>query len=199
MYSRTIANRERWRPFWNDVANQVAEKIKSMTEWLEKASPEQLKAHIPAMHSKDDSTVTFDEIKQIADEPLKSLISAQLKVLVPLFLNLNFAVLNTATIPGFITSDDPCVWFDVQLPNYTHLAGPALVSPTIEVHMPISPSQCIYFNRDGKTGYINLSKFGPNEESIIVTKINRQIRTKSNQYFIINKEILHAKWFTEDK
>jgi hypothetical protein len=196
MYSRTLASGARWKPFWNDVANQTADIMRKMTEWRENATLEQLKSYIPAMPSKDSSVVTYDEIKEIADEPLKSLISTQFEILTPLFLKLDLAIIETATSPGFITSDDPCVWFDPQLPNYPQLAGRALVSPTIEIHLPISPSQCIFLNRRGDKGYINLSKFGPIAESTIVTEANWRTRTKSNQYFIVNKKIILAKRFT---
>jgi hypothetical protein len=196
MYSRTLASRERWKPFWDDVANQTADIMRKMTEWMENATPEQLESYIPAMPSKDSSVVTYDEIKEIADEPVKSLFSTQFEILTPLFFKLDLAIIETATSPGFITSDDPCVWFDPQLTNYPRLAGPALVSPTIEIHLPISPSQCIFLNRRGDKGYINLSKFDPITESTIITEANWRTRTKSNQYFIVNKKIILVKWFT---
>ncbi len=196
MYSRTLASGERWKPFWNDVANQTADIMRKMTEWREKATPEQLESYIPAMPPKDSTIITYDEIKGIADEPLTSLISTQLEILTSLFLKLDLAIIETTTSPGFITSDDPCVWFDPQLPNYPRLAGCALVSPTIEIHLPISPSQCIFLNRRGDKGYINLSKFGPIAESTIVTEANWRTRTRSNQYFIVNKKIILEKWFT---
>lgn len=195
MYSRTLASGERWKPFWNDVAKQTADIMRKLTKWSENATSEQLRVYIPTMPSKDSSVVTYDEIEQIADEPLKSLFFTQFEILTHIFFKLDLAIIETATSPGFITSDDPCVWFDPQLPNYPRLAGHALVSPTIEIHLPISPSQCIFLNRRGDKGYINLSKFGPIVESTIVTEANWRTRTKSNQYFIVNKKIIFAKWF----
>jgi hypothetical protein len=195
MYSRTIANRERWRPFWNDLRNQLEDKVNRMTAWFENATPEQLKEYIPSIPLGDNPTVTFKEINDVADEPLKSMISAQLNVLLPVFLNLDCAIIKTSTTPGFITSDDPCVWLDPQLPNYPNLAGTALMSPTIEIHLPISPSQCIYFNRRGNKGYINLSSSGVIEENFTVAKANRRTCAKAHQYVVVNKKILLEKWF----
>ncbi len=196
MYARTPASGERWKPLWNDFANQTADLMRKMTEWKQNTTPEQLKSYVPAMSSKDSTTMTYDEIKEIADEPVKSLFPSQFKILTPLFSKLDIAILETSTNPGFITSDDPCVWFDPQLPNYPNLAGRALISPTIEIHLPISPSQCIFLNRRGERGYINLSKFGPIREIKSVTEINWRTRTKSNQYFIVNQKTMLAKWFT---
>ncbi|MDP1714191.1 MAG: DUF4238 domain-containing protein [Anaerolineales bacterium] len=196
MYSRTLANGERWKPIWNDVANQTADIMRKFTEWRENATPEQLESYIPSMSSKDSSVITYEEIKEVADEPLKLLIPTQFKILIPLFLKLDLAIIETSTSPGFITSDDPCVWFDSQLPNYSRLAGRALISPTIEIHLPISPSQCIFLSRRGEKGYINLSNFGPLREIKSVTEVNWRTRMKSNKYFIVNKKIILAKWFT---
>lgn len=195
MYSRTLASGERWRPFWNDATDQLATIMRKMTEWKENATPEQLETIFPAMPTKHSHTVTYEEIKEVADEPLKSLFTTQFDILTPLFLKLDLAVIETSTSPGFITSDDPCVWFDSQLPNYPRLAGRALVSPTIEIHLPISPSQSIFLNRQGDNGYKNLSKFGLIAEGTIVAEANCRTRAKSNQYFIVNQKIILAKWF----
>lgn len=85
MYARTPASGERWKPFWNDVANQTADIMRKFTEWRENATPEQLESYIPSMPLKDSTTITYDEIKEIADEPVKSLFSSQFKILTPLF------------------------------------------------------------------------------------------------------------------
>jgi hypothetical protein len=196
MYARTPASGKRWKPFFNNVATQMTDLMRKMIEWRENATPEQFEAYIPTMSSKNDSIVTLDEIKEFEDVSVKSLIASQFKILTPLFLKLDLAILETSSNPGFITSDDPCVWFDPQLPNYPNLAGRALISPTIEVHLPISPSQCIFLNRRGESGYINLSKLGSIRDIKSVTEINWRTRAKSNQYFIVNKKTIHAKWLT---
>jgi hypothetical protein len=195
MYSRTLASGERWKPFWNEVSIQTEEVMRKMTEWHDKATQEQLESYIPSMPLKENTVTTHDKIKEIADEPIKSLITTQLDILTRLFIGLDLAIIETNTSPGFITSDDPCVWFDPKLPNYPRLTGHALISPTIEVHLPISPTQCIFLNRQGNNGYINLSNFGLITEGTVVAETNWRTRKKSNQYFIVNKKVMLAKWF----
>jgi len=141
------------------------------------------------------ATINYDEIKEIATEPIKNIIRAQIKTLTPLFFKLDLAIYGSNTIPGFITSDGPCVWIDLKLPNYRILAGNALVSPTIEIHLPLLPSQSLFLNRRGKNGYIKLSSYGSISESKIVMDTNWRISSKARKFLIVNQKIIHEKWF----
>jgi hypothetical protein len=66
--------------------------------------------------------------------------------------------------------------------------GPALMYPTIEITMPISPNQLIYLNRAGIKGYRDVSPF-------VVEDLNRRTRFLADQYFVVVKNIIKPIWF----
>lgn len=54
----------------------------------------------------------------------------------------------TAKTPGFITSDEPVVWFDPASHKRPPMfQGPALMCDTIEISMSISPTRMLFFGR----------------------------------------------------
>lgn len=197
IYSRTLASGKRWQPFWGDVAN----KMKRMIQWGETATPEQIERIRPTTPPDPEDThiVTYDEIKQLAEEPIKSLVPTHLSMLTPLLFRLDLTIVETSTKPGFITSDDPCVWFDPELQSRPFPRGPALISPSIEINLPISPTQSILYNRRGDNGYILLSKYGPQVDLSVVAEANWRTRRKANEYFVVNKRIILRSWFESGK
>ena len=108
-----------------------------------------------------------------------------MNVLTRLLFQLDMSIIETSTSPGFITSDDPCVWFDPELHSQSFFTAPALMSPTIEINLPISPSQCLFFNRQNQNGYIILSKHGPQADISVVNQSNWRIHRRAKKSFIV--------------
>jgi len=107
----------------------------------------------------------------------------------PLLCRLDIAVLATENNIGFITSDHPCVWFDPaayrRSPMYR---SPALEYSTIEITMPVSPTQCIFLNRQGMRGYVNVP-----EETL--DEINRRTRCAADEHFVVRINEKKDIWF----
>ncbi|MBN1461351.1 MAG: DUF4238 domain-containing protein [Armatimonadetes bacterium] len=57
-----------------------------------------------------------------------------------------YIILETSDPIGFITSDNPVVWFDpaAYQPNPPFGAG-GMISPTMETNLPLSPRQLLVF------------------------------------------------------
>ena len=107
----------------------------------------------------------------------------------PLLTRLDFAILYSESEQGFITSDCPCVWFDPEAYKRPPLyRGPALMYETIEITLPISPSQCILLNRQGLNGYIKLDENA-------VRELNRRHRFYASKSFIVNNSGVDESWF----
>jgi hypothetical protein len=102
---------------------------------------------------------------------------------------LDFAVFTTDDDIGFITSDNPCVWFDPAAykrpPMYR---APALMYETIEITVPISPHQCLAFNRRNIKGYIDVNQK-------MVDEINRRARFNCDEYTVVRKKYKKDMWF----
>lgn len=186
MHNRTQVQRDHQKAQWRRVF-EVADEMK---KWAEKATPEQRRAaaSMSVGHGKD-TGLTYDDVKQLATDPMQHLLFQMIQTEVPLLYKLDMAILRTDSSPGFITSDHPCVWFDpkayLRPPFYR---APALMYPTIEITLPVSPSLLIYLNRAGIEGYADLAP-------TMVDDLNRRTRFSAHQYFVVAKNVTKGIWF----
>ena len=184
MHGRTRTQRNHQKAQWG----RVFDVIQKMKKWAETATPEQRRAaaslSLPSKDKKDG--LTYEQVEKLATEPMQHLLFQFIEAEVPLLHKLNFAILQTSNTPGFITSDNPCVWYDpkwyLRPPIYQ---APALMYPTIEITLPVSPKQHLLLNRAGIEGYVDA-----NDQA--VDDLNRRTRFECHEHFIVNKKAI---WF----
>jgi hypothetical protein len=126
----------------------------------------------------------------MAEHPIQTLLVSMVEVETPPLVGLDFLVVETSLPQGFITSDAPCVWFDPKgykrPPFYSQ---PALIYPSIEITLPISPRQMVVLNRRGLNGYSTVSWQRGLDD------LNRRIRFCAHEYFIANSGAKKDIWF----
>ena len=186
--SRTPARREFLREQWERPLQMMEE----MAEWLEKATPEErsraASIHLPSSSDSSEG-MTLEEVRQICATPLQTTMHPHIQTLTPLLIKLDLAILNAPTGSLFITSDHPCVWFDPAAYKRAPLyRSPALAYPTIEITLPISPTQIIWLNRSGLRGYHPCNSF-------IVDQLNTRTRFRADKYFVVNCKETKPVWF----
>lgn len=188
IHSRTKATRDHWKKNWK----RPLEKMENLIEWEKTATHEEKKRMAlfscsPISSPKE--TLSYEQIKELYENPLQRMMPSMIDVLAPRLYHLNMAIFCTSNSPGYITSDYPCVWFDPEAykrpPFYR---APALVYPTLEITFPISPSQCIVLSRHDYIGYIN-------SPENIVNEFNRRTRFYANEYFVVNSNTKNTFWF----
>ena len=172
-----------------EMMDKMAEKMKTATE-EEKRSM----ASISSLSSSSEKDgFTHDQVRKMVEYPARTMLVPMIQVEAPLLSKLDFAVFYTDTTPGFITSDRPCVWFDPKAhtrpPFYR---GPALMYETIEITLPISPTQSIYLNRQGINGYQYLPES-------VVKELNRRVRFHASEYYVVNQDFVDDSWFDPGK
>ena len=90
---------------------------------------------------------------------------------------------------GFITSDNPCIWYDSAAYKRPPLyRAPALAYETIEITLPISPRQCLWLGRSGIEAYAPAN-------DMVVDEINRRTRFQADTCFIVNRNKTKPIWF----
>ena len=187
-HSRTKTTRDHWKKNWK----QPLKKTEELIEWAKTASSEDKKrlSHASSFSSrKNKQTISYEQIKELHENPLQTMLSAMVTSLTPMLSNLNMVIIDTKGSPGFITSDNPCVWFDPEAYKRPPLyRAPALIYPSLEITLPISPSQTILLSRHDYTGHINAN-------SRIVDEFNRRTRFNANEHFVVNDNIMNRKWF----
>ncbi|MEX1108481.1 MAG: DUF4238 domain-containing protein, partial [Dongiaceae bacterium] len=144
---RTPGYREHMRTQWQPVLDSG----RQLEEWMRTATPEQ-KVHM-ARGSLGSSVrkggITIDQVQAIVDKPLQTTLASHVHALVPLLQKMtHMTILCTTRTPGFITSDDPVVWFDPESPKRQPMfQGPALMYETTEITLPISPTRMMFLSR----------------------------------------------------
>lgn len=184
---RTPSSREHHRQQWEHPLRMMEE----MIEWAKTATPEQKKRaaamHIPSSNSK--GSMTYEQVKELHAHPLQKMLLPMIRTITPLICKLDLAVFVTTDEIGFITSDHPCVWFDPESYKRPPLyRGPALMYKTIEITLPLSPSHCLFLNRQGIEGYIDVDQG-------IVDELNRRTRFEAENYFVVRRNALRQHWF----
>lgn len=184
--SQLLHTSDQWRlPL--ERMNDMAESMKTATT-EEKRS---MASYSSVSSSNDNKSLSHEQVKQMVEDPVGTTMIPMISAVAPLIANLDMAILCTDTSPGFITSDSPCVWFDPL--SYTRppmYRAPALMYETIEITMPVSPTECILLNRQGITGYMNV-------DIDVVNDLNRRLRFHASEHYIVNKEHVNDMWFDE--
>ncbi|MDT5272777.1 MAG: hypothetical protein QOH49_4963 [Acidobacteriota bacterium] len=188
MSARTKAWRDHQAGQWGNVlemVDRVHEQAKGMT-------PDQRKAFSqfspPPAYGRDTS-LSYEQVQQLATKPLQSLLVPNVRVMLPLLRQMSVAVIETNNSPGFITSDHPCCWYDPEAykrPPFWR--SPALAYPSIEITLPLSPRQTLWLKWDGAHGYI------PVPHSV-VEELNRRSRFHAHEFFIVNANVKKDAWF----
>ena len=194
MHSRTPASSDRLSPFWEELLA----KMKAMSAWAGTASPEQLQraARVAPPDPERSHIVTVEEIQSIVDSPIPSLLAPSITAEMEALSVLDLAIVETTTSPGFVTSDNPVVWFDPEghRRQWPH-QGPALIYPTIEISMPVSTRYSLLLNRQGTNGYIKLSKSGPLAEAEVVNRANWRVQATASEFLVVSRRVLLWEWF----
>ncbi len=176
MLHRTKLCEENEKDLWEHILkvtdNMKARSTNSRSSMLE-----------PIIKRDNEFVLTHEDVKRIAAQPLPNLLPSATNATIEILSKMNLYILTTTSVPGFITSDHPCVLFD---PTIEHVA---LGSPTVEVTFPISPQLGIFFTwRHIQQKYIEIT------ESMI-DEINRRTRFFCYEYFVVNKNIKKDIWF----
>lgn len=188
--ARTRAMRDHQKEQWG----RLLEKMNRMQDRIDNATPEELNrlvAHAPVA-SGTGETISHESVKAMAETPLQTalpiFISTQLKML----LRMKLAILYHDFKPGFITSDEPCVWFDPEAYKYPALfRSPGLGMASIEVTLPLSPRQIALVSHQELEGYIPVYK------PSVVEEMNRRSRFHCDEYFVVSKNAVNPVWFEE--
>jgi len=191
MYGRTKAYGQHWSSQWKEVLD-MTERIQNV---MEAASPEQrasMSSALPADGSKrKNNSITKDEIQQIVEQPYSRTLPQLITEISLMLFKFKLVVLETKKQFPFITSDVPCIWFDpAEFQSPKSFGAGGLVSPTVEITLPISPTQTLLFGkkliRDNVYLHLNDLK--------LVDEFNRRIRLTADKHFVSNSHLVRPGW-----
>jgi hypothetical protein len=193
MFARTKSQRDHIRGQGQemlDIGNRMA-------KWAENATPEERKQLNLSFGPRQESSFSLDDVKNIVENPMPSYLATTVAPITTALCKMRFAILCSSDPSTFITSDTPCVWFDPDLfQNPSPFGAGGLISPSIEISLPLSPTQYIIFGRklisDGL--YIPIKVDNP-----LIEIINRRTWEYTDEYFIANENSTNFSWLSQKR
>jgi hypothetical protein len=136
--------------------------------------------------------ITMEQVEKMRDHPIQMAAGPMLEASLSRFFEMEVAILCTSDRVGFVTGDQPCVWTDPEAykrpPAYR---GFGLSSKSIEVTMPISPTQCLLITHSPHMrGFIDLS-------SAELDEINGRHINACRDAFVARRNELRPAWFAK--
>jgi hypothetical protein len=192
MDARTVARREHHAKEYGKIVelmDRMKEKSKTFTP--EQREQARRRAEFEASIRGDTPTYSEEEVRQTASQPLQHLLAPTVGALTPMLFAMEMVVVETDCSPGFISSDHPCVWFDPEAHKRPPaFQAPALMYPSTEISLPVSPNQMLIFKREFKSlhGYVKI------KESV-TDELNRRTRFQAHEFFIVNSNNKKDHWF----
>lgn len=191
MFARTKSRAEHLSGQWQGALDLM----KRMDAWMKEAPAadvEQMGRALGPAPGDEESSLTMEEVEAIVHNPVQMFLGPEIQAVTPHLAGTRFAIVETGDSPGFITSDAPCVWFDSELLNRSPAFGAGgLISPSIEIAMPLSPQQLILFshqlNADGR--YLPLSSDDP-----LVGQLNRRVCRFAHEYVVASQNVPRQPW-----
>jgi uncharacterized protein DUF4238 len=187
---RTPAQRDHLSGMWG----QALEQGKAVEEWARIAATPAQRRAVGGLPAPDpDRSFSLEEVQALAERPLQMTLAAHVRTLTPMLARLDLFVLMTDDSAGFITSDNPCVWFDAEACRRPPLRqGVGLAYPSIEITLPVSPRQLLLFHRRGRSGYVSPPRH-------VVDELNRRTVAHCADYFVTHTNATRPIWFDPGK
>jgi hypothetical protein len=135
--------------------------------------------------------MTLEEARNLVERPLQNMLPMHIEVLTPMLAKLHATVLCASGKAAFITSDAPCVWFDPEAykrpPMYR---APALMYPTLEITLPLSPDRALLLSRQEPADNFYLDIPDP-----FVDELNRRTRGYAEEEFVARTPEANPLWY----
>lgn len=186
--ARTPRARDHQKSQWGRILTRM-EDVRLSMEGMTSEERRRL-ASMPSIGAGGKS-MSLDEVRALAHQPLQEALVPTIEAMVPLLANLNVAILCTDDPTGFVTSDEPCVWFDPE--GYRRpifYRSPALIYPSLEITMPLTPNRMLFLSRNGPSGYEDLSIDW-------VDELNRRTIAYANKSFVSRGPLAKPYWFEQ--
>lgn len=187
---RTPAYRDAQAATWANIYK----KMESFKKSFEAASPEQRKsmASFRPLGADQGKGLDMDSVALLRDHPIQMTVAPALEATLRMFARMHVAILCTDDPTGFVTSDNPCTWFDSEAyKRHPFYRAPGLTSKTIEVTMPLSPSQCLVISHaENIEGYFDVKPHA-------VGELNRRCIGHCNETFVARRNDAREEWFEE--
>lgn len=190
MFSRTKSFEKHQSGQWSSVLDWMNRVNAAFND----ASPEELKKMIRALQTpvnNENENISIEDIRDLVDNPVQNLLSVNVMECAPLLFKRPNIILEANGSSSFITSDNPCVWYDTSIYQRPRPFGAGgLISPTLEITLPLSPNQMLFFGSQLKLTGVYMFI----EDVEIIDNLNKRTRIFADQFCVTNCSSIRAEW-----
>ena len=187
-HARTPTQRDHLASMWG----QILAKADQVMDWAKTATPAQRRAAEGLPHStrsERERSFSYEDVQALAKKPMQNTLVPMVRAEASHLLELDMLVL-AGEEHAFITSDNPCVWFDSEVCKRPPLyQGVGLIYPSIQITLAVSPRQMLLLvHGRGVTSYGTMP-------GSMVDEMNRRTRAYCSEYFVTNTNATRQIWF----
>ncbi|MBL8643706.1 MAG: DUF4238 domain-containing protein [Rhodospirillaceae bacterium] len=188
-----------FRDHWSKQLGKAADFGREMTAKIAAMSPEERKNLSKISAPSEGRGIPLDEMIKAAERPLLTIAPITMQTLFTIFDRMNLSIFHVEDDVGFITSDAPCVSFDVEWYKAPVMLrrGVALRSPTVEVSMPLSPAHIAVISH--RADYPGITKVPDSLKDTFLDEYNRRTRFHCHKEFVVNSKVIKGIWFDRGK
>ncbi|PDT07878.1 DUF4238 domain-containing protein [Rhizobium sp. M1] len=139
--------------------------------------------------------MTMDQVREIAERPIQALLPRNLRIEVPILVQMQSTVLCATGNAEFITSDAPVSRYDPEAhkrPLMLQSAG--LAFPTIEIVMPLCPRIALLVHHVQPVSQGIKPIVYCNVEEAIVEEVNRRTRAFAHEHVVSSRDQFKPEW-----
>ncbi|MDE2719285.1 DUF4238 domain-containing protein [Candidatus Palauibacter polyketidifaciens] len=186
MQARSLPHLNHWKKQFQGALARMDEMRKSMRA----RPPEERAARRAYPPASSTTSASYEDFKTSVEGPVAQWVVFAIETQLPWLIQMRLRVLTTDDDVGFITSDRPCVWFDPEAYRLPwHLRSPGLAVSTIEITLPISPTQMLLLTHGTEGGgHVPVPRWQ-------VDELNRRTRFHADEYFVVNRNETKRVWF----
>jgi Protein of unknown function (DUF4238) len=188
----TIARTPRQRDHARGQWQQVLDMCDDMERAMKAATPEQRQRMSPVATGSGPS-LTMNQVRELAAQPLQHSLIPFIVGAGKILARMKIAVFVAEGMPGFITSDAPCVLYDPAAykrpPIYR---PPGLAYKTVEVSLPLAPNRMLHFSWEPRFDGMYLPIDGR-----VVDEVNRTTQFHADKQILSCKNETCDFWFED--
>lgn len=189
--NRSPTMRDHYHGMWKEIVDsgeRFERELKNAPPSIRRRTMHALRGPTGAAASR---SFTLDEARVVATAPFGESLRHYIRVETPILAQLKLSVLHTSDRPGFISSDNPVVWWLPGTDRSHPFLRPGLGHRNIEITVPVSPEQCLLFTHSDGSLHRDIS-------AEMLDQVNMRTLASCREVFIANSPELTVDWLDEN-
>ncbi|MDR6550031.1 DUF4238 domain-containing protein [Paenibacillus qinlingensis] len=187
-HERTPSKRDHLQNQWQKVQN----KMEIIKKGFEQATPDQKNAMMQFGRATDGPSYSMDDVIRIAEHPLQEMMVPTIQAQTSILMRMNLTILHSISKARFLTSDNPCVFFDAEAKNRPLMyRGVGLGYETVEITLPVTPQHALLLSWRDIPQNVEFTRKK-------VESLNQRTWHYASEFVVSNSYLHKPEWIAEE-